>query len=187
MVRAFFLSDCSPFCQLWIFFGGFGLFLYSFNVSVPQVSIILSGPVRTCSCYGVDRMTKGVAVFQRSGCRRGPRIKTWSATCLSHPYNLFFCFDCALALFFIRSMKSSQIQTTCSMFKIHLDTVWALKLLGIFPTARFCREGRFSWPFKAGCASRVRLCAIQQNCEKGSDLSPRSKIASDWRLAILPI
>ena len=28
---------------------------------------------------------------------------------------------------------------------------------------------------------------IQQNCEKGCDLSPRSKIASDWRLAILPI
>ena len=27
---------------------------------------------------------------------------------------------------------------------------------------------------------------IQQNCEKGCDLSPRSKIASDWRLAILP-
>ena len=25
---------------------------------------------------------------------------------------------------------------------------------------------------------------IQQNCEKGCDLSPRSKIASDWRLAI---
>ena len=28
---------------------------------------------------------------------------------------------------------------------------------------------------------------IQQNCEKGCDLSPRSEIASDWRLAILPI
>ena len=28
---------------------------------------------------------------------------------------------------------------------------------------------------------------IQQNCEKGCDLSQRSKIASDWRLAILPI
>ena len=28
---------------------------------------------------------------------------------------------------------------------------------------------------------------IQRNCEKGCDLSPRSKIASDWRLAILPI
>ena len=28
---------------------------------------------------------------------------------------------------------------------------------------------------------------IQQNCEKGCDLSPRSKIASDWRLVILPI
>ena len=28
---------------------------------------------------------------------------------------------------------------------------------------------------------------IQQNCEKSCDLSPRSKIASDWRLAILPI
>ena len=28
---------------------------------------------------------------------------------------------------------------------------------------------------------------IEQNCEKGRDLSPRSKIASDWRLAILPI
>ena len=27
---------------------------------------------------------------------------------------------------------------------------------------------------------------IQQNCEKGCDLSPRSKIASDWRLAICP-
>ena len=26
---------------------------------------------------------------------------------------------------------------------------------------------------------------IQQNCKKGCDLSPRSKIASDWRLAIL--
>ena len=28
---------------------------------------------------------------------------------------------------------------------------------------------------------------IQQNREKGCDLSPRSKIASDWRWAILPI
>ena len=28
---------------------------------------------------------------------------------------------------------------------------------------------------------------IQQNCEKGWDLSLRSKIASDWRLAILPV
>ena len=27
---------------------------------------------------------------------------------------------------------------------------------------------------------------IQQKCEKGCDLSPRSKIASDWRLAICP-
>ena len=53
---------------------------------------------------------------------------------------------------------------------------WAVQRLARYLKWAKSRDWRF-----------VLNTPIQQNCEKGCDLSPRSKIASDWRLAILPI